>query len=67
MFVCSCNAIREIEAGTAIKTGARNWVQVHAHLGHAPCCGKCASELTEMISLAEPKSPTETALLMAAS
>ncbi len=64
MFVCNCNAIREIEAGTAIKTGARDWVQVHAHFGHAPCCGKCAPEIMEMISSAETNSSSETPLPM---
>ena len=50
MFVCNCNAIRLRDAAEAIEKGAKDWREVHARIGCAPSCGKCETELTEMIS-----------------
>ena len=52
MFVCICNAINERQVTEAVDAGAGSALEVYAHWGCAPQCGKCLNVMGEKVLVA---------------
>ena len=53
MYVCICNAYRELNVRDAIRQDSVDAVptveQIYARLGRGPRCGRCSSQVQSMI------------------
>lgn len=49
MFVCICNAYRDVEIREAARAGARCARDAYAALGAGPRCGRCLGDAQTLI------------------
>ena len=61
MYVCLCNGFTERDVHRALAEGARSPAKVYRVLGSAPQCGRCKSQIKEMLTEygASPAGPRE--------
>lgn len=52
MYICICNALRDKELAAAAGGNARTVAEVFRRCGRRPRCGKCLSDVAQMIETA---------------
>ena len=65
MYICICNALDDTQIRCVVDSGARTAGQVYAGLGCAPRCGKCVTQIRQMVNEAN-RDQDDMPVLMAA-
>ena len=49
MYICICNALRDRDLAAAVDCDVRNVADVFKRCGRRPQCGKCLSDVAQII------------------
>lgn len=55
MYVCICNTITDKQVRTAVMKGVRLGQDVYAHYGRTVQCGRCLSQMCQLVKGLAPQ------------